>query len=51
MGAFAERVARRFTLGMAEIAYLERLEASPVPIKRGHTIVEEGDPAETRSSS
>ena len=46
MGAFAERVTRRFTLDPAELAYLERLEASPVPVKRGDMIVEEGDPAE-----
>jgi CRP-like cAMP-binding protein len=46
MGAFAERVTRRFKLDRAEIAFLERLEARPVPVKRGQTIVEEGDPAE-----
>jgi CRP-like cAMP-binding protein len=45
MGAFAERVTRRFRLDPAEIAFLERLEANPVPVKRGHIIVEEGDPA------
>ena len=45
MGAFAERVTRRFRLDPAEIAFLERLEAKPVPVKRGQIIVEEGDPA------
>jgi CRP-like cAMP-binding protein len=46
MGAFAERVTRRFELDPAEVAYLERLEARPVPIKRGQIIVQEGDSAE-----
>jgi CRP/FNR family transcriptional regulator len=46
MGAFAERLTRRFELDRAEIAFLEKLEARPVPVKRGQTIVEEGDPAE-----
>ena len=46
MGAFAERVTRRFELDAAEIAFLERLEATPVAVKRGQMIVEEGDPAE-----
>jgi len=45
MGAFAERVTRRFRLGPDEIEYLERLEARRVPVKRGQSIVEEGDPA------
>jgi len=46
MGAFAERVTRRFTLDPAEIAFLEKLEANPVPVRRGQTIVEEGDLAD-----
>jgi len=46
MGAFAERVTRRFRLDPAEIAYLEKLEGRPVPVRRGQTIVEEGDPAD-----
>jgi CRP/FNR family transcriptional regulator, anaerobic regulatory protein len=46
VGAFAERVTRRFELDPAEIAYLERLEADPIAVKRGRMIVEEGDPAE-----
>lgn len=45
MGAFAERVTRRFELDPDELAYLERLEAKPVAIKRGQSIAEEGDPA------
>lgn len=45
MGAFAERVTRRFKLDPAEIAFLEKLEAKPVPVKRGQIIVAEGDPA------
>jgi CRP/FNR family transcriptional regulator len=46
MGAFAERVTRRFKLDPVEMAYLERLEAKPVPVKRGQIIAEEGDRAE-----
>lgn len=46
MGAFAERVTRRFSLDQAEIAYLERLETSRVPVKRGQMIVEEGELAD-----
>jgi CRP-like cAMP-binding protein len=46
MGAFAERVTRRFKLDPGEVAFLERLEARPVPVKRGQMIAEEGDPAE-----
>ncbi len=45
MGAFAERVTRRFELDPAETAYLERLEARPVAVKRGQIIAEEGEPA------
>lgn len=46
MGAFAERVIRRFRIDQTEIAYLERLEESPVPVKRGQIIVREGEPAQ-----
>lgn len=46
MGVFAERVTRRFRIDRSELAFLERLEASPLPVKRGHTIVQEGDPAD-----
>lgn len=46
MGAFAERVTRRFRIDRSEIAFLERLEENPLPVKRGHIIVREGDPAE-----
>lgn len=46
MGAFAERVTKRFEVDEREIAFLEALEARPVPIKRGQIIVEEGDHAE-----
>jgi CRP/FNR family transcriptional regulator, anaerobic regulatory protein len=45
MGAFAERVTRRFRLGPSEIDFLEKLEAHTTPVRRGHTIVEEGQPA------
>lgn len=45
MGVFAERVTRRFELAPEEIAWLDRLEARPVPVRRGQSIVEEGDPA------
>lgn len=46
MGTFAERVTRRFRIDPSEIEYLERLEAKPVRVKRGQSIVEEGDRAE-----
>jgi CRP-like cAMP-binding protein len=45
MAAFSERVKRRFRLDPREIAFLERLEAKPVPVRRGQFIVEEGNPA------
>ena len=47
MGAFAERVTRRFELDPHEIAYLDGLEESPLRIKKGQMIVEEGDTAES----
>jgi CRP/FNR family transcriptional regulator len=46
MGVFAERVTRRFELEPRELDFLERLEARPVPVRRGQSIIEEGDPAE-----
>lgn len=46
MGAFAERVTKKFAVDAQEIAFLEALEARPVPVKRGQIIVEEGDRAE-----
>jgi CRP/FNR family transcriptional regulator, anaerobic regulatory protein len=46
MGAFAERVTRRFSIDRPEIAFLEGLEDNPVPVKRGHVIAREGDPAD-----
>ena len=46
MGVFAERVTTRFRINRSEIAFLERLEENPLPVKRGHFIVQEGDPAE-----
>lgn len=46
MGVFAERVTRRFRIDRSEIAFLERLEENPLPVKRGHILVQEGDPAE-----
>ena len=45
MGAFAERVTKRFRIDQAEIAFLERLEENPFPVKRGHIIAREGDAA------
>jgi CRP-like cAMP-binding protein len=45
VGAFAERVTRRFALSRTEVAFLERLEAQPTPVKRGDVIAQEGDPA------
>ena len=47
MGVFAERVTRRFRIDRSELAFIERLEEHPHPVKRGHTIVEDGDPAES----
>ena len=46
MGAFAERVTRRFRLDAAELAFLEALEARPVAVPRGHMIARTGDRAE-----
>jgi CRP/FNR family transcriptional regulator, anaerobic regulatory protein len=46
MGAFAERVTRRFKLDPAEMTYLEKLETRPVAVKRGQVIVEEGERTE-----
>lgn len=46
MGAFAERVTRRFRIDRSELAFIERLEETPAPVKRGQTIVQDGDPAE-----
>ena len=46
MGAFAERVTRRFRIDRSEIAFLERLEENPLRVKRGHLIAQEGDLAE-----
>ena len=46
MGAFAERVTRRFRIDHSELAWLERLEENPVRVKRGQLIAQEGDPAE-----
>ena len=46
MGVFAERVTRRFRIDRLEIAFLERLEENPVPIKRGHVLTQEGASAE-----
>jgi CRP-like cAMP-binding protein len=45
MGAFADRVTRRFELSPYELAFLEKLEANPVPVRRGQGIVEEGESA------
>ena len=46
MGAFAERVTRRFQLDAAELAFLEELEARPVAVPRGHMVARAGDPAD-----
>lgn len=42
MAAFAERVTRHFPLDGEELQFLEELEASPVPVKRGQVLAEEG---------
>lgn len=46
MGAFAERVTRRFRIDRSELAFIERLEAHPVPMGRGQTLAQDGDPAD-----
>ena len=46
MGAFAERVTRRFRIDRSELAFIERLEAHPLPVTRGQTIAQDGDPAD-----
>lgn len=46
MAAFAERVTRRFRIDASELAFIERLEANPLAVARGHTIAQDGDPAD-----
>ena len=46
MGAFTERVTRRFRIDAAELAFLEALEARPIAVPRGHMVVRDGDPAD-----
>jgi CRP-like cAMP-binding protein len=46
MGAFAERVTRRFRLDAVEMAFLEELEARPIAFPRGHMVARAGDPAD-----
>jgi CRP-like cAMP-binding protein len=46
MAAFVDRVKRRFALGPAELALVEKLQSRPVRVPRHHTIVSSGDPAE-----
>jgi CRP-like cAMP-binding protein len=46
MGAFAERVTRRFRIDRSEIAFLESLEENPRPVKRGQVIAREGSAAD-----
>lgn len=46
MGAFTERVTRRFRIDRSELAFIERLEEAPVAVKRGQTLVQDGDLAE-----
>lgn len=46
MAAFVDRVTRRFRIGAEERAFLERLQANPVRIRRGQRVVSAGDPAE-----
>lgn len=46
MGAFAERVTRRFRIDRSELAFIERLEGHPHPVSRGQTIARDGDPAD-----
>ncbi|MFP5329601.1 MAG: Crp/Fnr family transcriptional regulator [Alphaproteobacteria bacterium] len=46
MAAFVDRVQRRFRVGADELAFLERLQANPVRIRRGQQIARSGDRAE-----
>ena len=46
MGVFAERVTRRFSIDRSEVAFLERLEENPFPVRRGDSIAQEYDLAE-----
>lgn len=46
MGAFVERVSKRFRLTRDELSFLEQLESSPAPTAKGQMIAREGDPAE-----
>ena len=46
MAAFVDRVQRRFRVGAEELAFLERLQARPVRLRRGQQIARSGDPAE-----
>ena len=46
MAAFVDRVQSRFRLDAAELSFLERLNARPVRLARGHVIVRAGDQAD-----
>lgn len=46
MGAFADRVSRRFKIADTELDFLLSLEARPTSYPRGHIIANAGDPAE-----
>ncbi|HXH52765.1 MAG TPA: Crp/Fnr family transcriptional regulator [Sphingomicrobium sp.] len=47
MGAFAERVTRRFRISPAELAFLDRLESRAIPVARGQLIARAGEPADS----
>jgi CRP/FNR family transcriptional regulator len=46
MAAFVDRVTRRFRIGANELAFLERLQANPMRVRRGALIVCAGAPAD-----
>ncbi len=46
MAAFLDRVIRRFGISAEERAFLERLQAHPVRVRRGHQIARAGDPTD-----
>lgn len=46
MGAFADRVTRRFEIGAAEQRFLERLESAPHAVARSQLIARSGEPSD-----
>lgn len=42
MAAFVDRVSRQFGIRADELAFLEKLQANPVRVRKGHRIVSAG---------